>query len=131
MKSMIARLSQSSIFHCAGALLMMASWAYFANSAHPFPKPVYAAIVQGSLSALITLVLKTFIERLSQALSGITSLIIPPFAASLTSFTLLSTVHYMASTPEIWLTIAIPFSIATLYAISYNFALWKLRSQST
>ena len=53
------------------AFIAMGSWATFANLAHPMPRPLIAGVVQGTLSALITLFLKRMIEvRLLGAANG-------------------------------------------------------------
>ena len=127
MRKLIVRLSQSSAMHVAGAFIAMGGWAFFANSAHEMPKPLFAALLQGGLSACITLFLKTIIEALAARLSHVTALIVPPLIASSLSFILLTTLHTHAGTPEVWLTIALPFSVATLYAVIYNFSLWKTK----
>ena len=127
MRAIIAQLSQSSFMHVVGAFVAMGGWAFFANSAYEMPKPLFAALLQGGLSACITLFLKKTIEALAARLSGIIALIAPPLAAIAASFILLTTLHTLAGTPEVFLTIALPFTVASLYAAIYNFSLWKTK----
>ncbi|MEM9766133.1 MAG: hypothetical protein AAF968_27260 [Pseudomonadota bacterium] len=121
------RLAQSSAAHMAGAFLAMGAWAMAANWAHPWPASPIAGLVQGSLSAAITLGMKRGLEALSARLSGLTALVLPPLAAGVASLTLLSIIHAATGTPEILRTIAVPSSVATLYAAGYSLTLWRLK----
>lgn len=127
MTSPVARLMRSSIVHVAFAFLAMGSWAAFANRAHPMPAPLQAGLIQGALSAGITLLLKRSIEGLSRRFTGITALLAPPVIAGLASASLLTVIHTVAGTPEIGRTIAVPLTVATSYAALYNFSLWRSR----
>lgn len=113
----------NSGLHMAVAFVAMGSWAGYANAAHPMPQPVLAGLVQGMLSALITLMLKRIIEVLSRRLAGSTGVWLPPLAAMTFSLCLLGSIHWLAGTPEIARTIAVPLSVTTLYAASYSLAL--------
>ncbi|SON56992.1 hypothetical protein HDIA_3451 [Hartmannibacter diazotrophicus] len=117
--------AQSSPVHMAVAFAAMGGWAIWVNSAHPMPRPIIVGLVQGCLSALITLFLKRMIEAMARQLSGSAALLLPPLAAMLCSLVLLVTIHRLAGTPEIALTIALPLSVTTVYAALYNFALWR------
>ncbi len=107
----------------AVAFIAMGSWAAFANSTHPMPRPVIAGVVQGILSALITLFLKRMIEALSARLPGSAGYWVPPLVAVVASLSLLSSIHWLAGTPEILRTIVVPMSVTALYATTYNLAL--------
>lgn len=109
----------------AVAFLLMGGWAAYANSAHPMPRPLIAGLVQGCLSALITLGLKRMLEALARRLTGAAALILPVLAAAVLSAALLSAVHTLAGTPEVLRTIAVPVTVTTLYAASYTLALWR------
>lgn len=128
MSGALARLAGSSVVHMAVAFLAMGSWAVFANRAHPPPGPLLAGLVQGSLSAFITLFLKRCIERLAARYGGVSGLVLPPLYAGMTSLTLLYSVHTLAGTPEVLATIAVPLTVATCYAILYTYTLWSARS---
>lgn len=124
---MIARLMRSSIVHVGFAFLAMGSWAAFANRAHPMPAPFFAGLLQGTISATITLVLKRAIEYLASRFSGLTALLAPPVIAGLVSASLLTLLHTIGGTPEIAKTIAVPLTVATSYAALYNYSLWRIR----
>lgn len=121
----IAKLAKSSFVHVLFAFLIMGTWAYYANSNHPWPKPLIAGVVQGLISASITFVVKRTVEIVSAALNGFAALVLPAMAASMVSFICLVGIHTLVGTPEVWLTIALPFAAALLYVSSYSFALWK------
>jgi len=123
----VARLMRSSIVHVAFAFLAMGSWAAFANRAHPMPAPLYAGLIQGAVSASITLVLKRCIEYLASRFTGLAALLAPPAIAGLVSASLLTLIHTIGGTPEIARTIAVPLTVATSYAALYNLSLWRIR----
>lgn len=117
----------SSALHMAVAFAAMGAWAVFANRAHPWPEALLAGVVQGAMSALITLFLKRMIEALSRRLPGLSGLILPPVLAVAGSIALLNVIHRLAGTPEIAATIAVPVSVTALYSSAYCFALWRAR----
>lgn len=127
MSAPLARLMRSSIVHVAFAFIAMGSWAVFANRTHPMPAPLLAGLIQGMLSAVITLVLKRGIEALARRFSGLTALLAPPLIAGLVSASVLTIIHTIGGTPEIGRTIAVPLTVATSYAALYNFSLWRSR----
>ena len=122
MKQLTAAMRSSAV-HMAVAFLGMGGWAVFANSAHPMPRPLIAGVVQGTLSALITLFLKRMIEAMSVRLPGSVGGWLPPVVAMTVSLVLLTTLHWLAGTPEIARTIAVPLSVTTVYSSFYNLAL--------
>lgn len=127
MSAPFARLMRSSIVHVGFAFLAMGGWAAFANRAHPMPAPLQAGLLQGAISATITLVLKRCIEYLASRFSGLTALLAPPVIAGLVSASLLTLLHTIGGTPEIAKTIAVPLTVATSYAALYNYSLWRIR----
>jgi hypothetical protein len=127
MSGPLAGLMRSSIVHVGFAFLAMGSWAAFANRAHPMPAPLYAGLLQGAISATITLVLKRVIEYLASRFSGLAALLAPPVIAGLVSASLLTLLHRLSGTPEIAKTIAVPLTVATSYAALYNYSLWRIR----
>ncbi|MEM8731871.1 MAG: hypothetical protein AAGF79_18320 [Pseudomonadota bacterium] len=112
---------RSNLAHGAAGFLLMGSWAYFANRNFPWPAPALAFAVQGTLTAAITLLLKRTIETVLARAPDQPWL--APMAAAAISGTLLCAVHTLAGTPAFWMTIAVPFSVATGYAILYT---WRL-----
>jgi len=103
----------------------MGSWAVFANRTHPMPVPLIAGLVQGTVSATITLGLKQMLEALNSRLPGLSGLLVPPVLAGLASVVLLSVIHTLAGTPEVLRTLAVPTTVATLYAAAYTLRLWR------
>lgn len=127
MSGSLVRLMRSSIVHISFAFLAMGGWAAFANRAHPMPAPLQAGLLQGAISATITLVLKRAIEYLASRFSGLMALLAPPVIAGLVSASLLTLLHTIGGTPEIAKTIAVPLTVATSYAALYNYSLWRIR----
>lgn len=110
-----------------GAFLAMGGWALFANRAHGLNAALPAAVLQGALSAGITLTLKTVVERLAPRFGGLAALCLPPLIAAALSAALLTTLHHLAGTPEVFATVALPLAVATSYAAIYNFSLFAAR----
>ena len=123
MSGPIRRLAGSSLGHMAVAFLAMGGWALFANRDHSLPRMLTAGVVQGMLSALITLFLKSTIEWLARRFMGPTALWAPPAIAIALSATLLLAVHILAGTPEVAGTVALPLLVSTSYAALYNYSL--------
>ncbi|WFU08089.1 hypothetical protein QA646_12285 [Rhizobium sp. CB3090] len=123
MTARVRALAGSSIVHVLFAFLAMGGWAVFANRLHPMPQRVIAGVVQGVLSACLTLFLKSVVEALSKRFSGFTVLWAPPLIACLGSTGMLVTIHALSGTPEILKTIAVPLLVSTSYAAIYNYAI--------
>lgn len=119
------RAVRSSPLHMVVAFLGMGGWAVLANRAHPMPGPLIAGLVQGALSAAITLGLKRGVETLARHLPGRSALFVPPVAAWAASAALLTSMHRLAGTPEVLATILVPNAVATIYATLYTVAIWK------
>ena len=113
---------RSNLAHCLGGLVLMGSWAAFANRAHPWPAPAIAFAVQGALTAGITLLLKQAVEAVVERQPARPWL--APLAAAGISGSLLSVAHLAAGTPAFWATVVVPFSVATGYATVYT---WRLQ----
>ena len=118
---------KSSALHMAVAFCAMGGWAVFANRAHPLPEPLIAGVVQGTVSALITLILKRMIEWLGRRLPGLAAAVLPPALAVLGSVTVLSALHSLAGTPEILRTLAVPVAVTAIYSSAYSTALYRSR----
>ncbi|WP_282609298.1 hypothetical protein [Pelagibius sp. Alg239-R121] len=122
MNALIRRVAGHSVTHVLFAFVGMGSWAVFSNRAHPMPEPVVAGVVQGTLSACLTLTLKTIIDRLAARFSGSKRLWLPPLIASSVSACVLLAIHKASGTPEILATISLPMTVATSYAVIYNYS---------
>ena len=127
--SSLSRLARSTVTHVAFAFVAMGVWALFANRAHGVGA-FAPALAQGTRSGLITLVLKRGLEAFAARLSGVQALILPPLTTASVILVLLVSVHWLIGTPEIAATIAVPWSVSTLYAIAYTSALARDRRRA-
>ncbi len=116
-------LLRSSVAHGLAGFVLMGGWAVFSNRGHPMPVPVVAGLVQGCLTAAITLILKQVIEAVFARFAPPWRLILPPLAAAALSVCVLTLVHSLAGTPALWLTLSVPLSVSTGYAILYTITL--------
>jgi mannose/fructose/N-acetylgalactosamine-specific phosphotransferase system component IIC len=114
----MAKLARASATHVAVAFLAMGAWALYANRAHG-AAAILPALAQGTLSGAITFVLKRVLEWLAARLAGWRALVLPPIATASAILATLIAVHRLIGTPEIAATIAVPWSVSTLYAIVY------------
>jgi hypothetical protein len=118
----LAKLARASAVHVGVAFLAMGGWTLFANRTHG-SAAIVPALVQGTASGLITLVLKRVLEAFSARLSGPLAYVLPPLATASVILALLIAVHRLIGTPEILATIAVPWSVSTAYAMLYTAAL--------
>jgi hypothetical protein len=125
MTTRLRRIAGNSIIHVAFAFCAMGGWAMFANRDYPPGRFLLAGLVQGALSACLTLFLKTAVEQLSQRINGARALWAPPLIACLASSAILATIHALSGTPEILKTIALPLAVSTSYAAIYNYSLYR------
>ena len=86
-------LAGSGVVHVAFAFVAMGGWAVFANFSHPMPKPLLAGLVQGTISAILTLCLKSIIDTLSRMFKGTFRLWAPPLVACLATSAILVALH--------------------------------------
>ena len=93
---MIARIAQSSVTHVLFAFALMGGWACFANWQHPMPKPVVAALIQGTLSAGLTYFLKRTLDGLAARMTRGYSFWLPPLIACSASLCILLAAHFIA-----------------------------------
>jgi hypothetical protein len=118
-------LLQNKAVHGLGGFALMGGWAIWANRAHGLPAQLTAGLVQGLLTATITLFLKQVIEAIFHRTTGTLRLLLPPMAAFLVSLVLLTTIHTLAGTPALRATISVPLAVSTLYAFLYTIALGR------
>lgn len=114
---------RSNLAHMAGGFALMGGWAAFAHADHSFSTQVRSGVTQGLLTAFITLGLKRMVEAVATRLSGLVGLIAPPILACAISVSLLFTMHSLVGTPKVWTTLALPSTVATIYAALYTFRL--------
>lgn len=127
-------LAANTVFHVALAFVGLGGWAVFANRFHPLMDALGAGLLQGAISGTLTIFLKKGLERMSAMFFGarksgtghnIAALIAPPILTATTIFGILFTAHTLAHTPEVFATIAVPWTVSTIYAILYNTRLWR------
>ena len=117
--SALQRLAKSTAVHVSFAFLAMGGWTLWANAGHGLAAAWLPALVQGAISGIITLVLKRALEAMAQRLTG-AAYVIPPAVTATTILAVLVGVHRLIGTPEIARTIAVPWTVSTLYAVIYT-----------
>ncbi len=122
-----ARLARSKVAHIAFAFLAMGGWAFFANRAHGLQAAALAGLVQGAVSAVITLLLQRALETMFARLRGRAALVTPPSVSCVIVLAALLSIHGAAGTQEVISTIALPYAVSSLYAWSYTASLQKRR----
>ena len=127
---MIQRLMKSSLVHMAFGFLLMGGWALFANRAHGLQAAWLPALAQGTISALLTGVIKRALEWMDGRFAGPLAFLLPPVATASAVLAALFTIHSLIGTPERVATIAFPWSLSTLYAFIYNAALVRARTKA-
>ena len=126
---MLTRVARSISVHVGFAFLAMGGWALFANRAHG-AAALGPALAQGTMSGVITLILKRALEALAARLSGPAAYVLPPLATASVILLVLVGVHRLIGTPEIAATIAVPWSVSMLYAIVYAATLARDRARA-
>ena len=121
--SPLARLARSTPLHVAIGFLLMGGWAAFANRGHGVQAQGLAFVVQGLLSGALTLVLKRGLEAAYARMAPPFDRTVPPMVSCLVIAGVLTLVHTLAGTPEVLATIAVPWSLSTLYGFIYVFTL--------
>lgn len=125
---MLKKYIDNTFVHIGSAFIFMGAWAYFANRLHAPHQAIFAAVLQGMLSATITFFMKKALEGLSAFFIGKKwrwpALVATPLIVCTGSLILLVSAHVMAGTPELFATIALPFSVAFSYACFYSLRLW-------
>ena len=128
---MLRRWAGSGAVHALIAFLAMGGWAVFANRGHAMPQPLYSGLLQGALSACLTVFLKSVVDALSKRFHGLARLWAPPLLACLGSASLLTVLHALIGTPEIATTIAVPLLVSTSYASIYNYSISNRKGAGT
>lgn len=121
-----AKLARATFVHIAVAFVAMGGWALFANRAHG-EGAVLPAFAQGALSGAITAVLKRSLEALVPRFAGPAAYVAPPLITASVILAVLASVHRLIGTPEIAATIAVPWTVSTLYAVVYAGVLARRR----
>lgn len=122
---MIAELARRTDVHMAVAFVAMGAWGLIANWGQPMPAPISAALVQGLISVVITFALKRNLDGLRKRLGQGEGLWVPPVVVCSLSLGVLVGLHLLARTPEVAVTVSVPFAVSTTYAIAYNTLRWQ------
>jgi hypothetical protein len=130
LNSTLASLARSSVTHVAFAFLAMGGWAVFANWPHGDERALLAGLVQGTLSGLLTLGLKRFLEAAVGRLPDLSAAIVPPFLTCAGVLAILLTAHRLAGTPNVWATISVPYAVSSSYAWIYSLMLVLARRRA-
>lgn len=109
--------------HGLVGFVAMGGWAALANRAFGPTEMVQAGLIQGALSALLTLYLKRVVEHLNRRLAGPARWWCPPLVAVSGSATLLTAMHWWAGTPALLTTLALPLAVSSSYVVIYNLLL--------
>lgn len=125
MTARLRALAANGAVHVTFAFLAMGGWAVFANRSYPPPRPLLAGLIQGGMSAVLTLCLKSIIDALSRRFTGLVRLWAPPLIACLATTCTLIAIHAISGTPEILHTIAVPLLVSTSYAAAYNYSIFR------
>lgn len=126
MSSAVAGLARSGAVHGTFAFLAMGAWAAFANRGHGLEAMAMAGVIQGAISCAITLILKRSLEAMFARLAGPAAVIVPPLVTMAVVLAVLVTIHTLAGTPEVWATIAVPYTVSSSYAWIYTLALRRM-----
>ena len=118
-------LARKTSVHVVSAVLVMGSWAAFANRNHGAAALLRAACVQAGASAFFTFTLMSTLERLGARLRGTKAYIVPPSVCCVIVLAILVTAHRLAGTPQLWATIAVPYAASAGYAWVYG---WNVAS---
>lgn len=121
MTAVFRGLASNAFVHMLFAFVLMGSWAFYANRHFPRPQPLVSGLVQGMLSALLTLFLKSAIDFLARRFQGTAAYWAPPLIACIGSACILIVMHLISGTPQILKTIAVPLLVSTSYSALYNY----------
>jgi len=124
----VRELAKSTAVHVGFAFVAMGGWTLWANADHGIDAAWLPALAQGVISGSITLLLKRALEAMTQRLTGWPAYVIPPLVTATVILVVLVGVHRLIGTPEIARTIAVPWSVSTLYAVLYTLTLARGRT---
>ena len=105
----------------------MGGWAAFVNRTHGAERMLITGLVQGTLSGLLTLGLKRFLEAAGRRLTDVWAAILPPLLSCAGVLAILLIAHRLAGTPNVWATISVPYAVSSSYAWIYSLSLLLAR----
>ena len=116
----------------AMAVLLWGGWALLANWSAGHREASIAGLLQGTASALITLVMAVCANALFTRLPGpVLRIILPPLLIVSVSFSALWLAHTANATPALWATILPPSALAFAYCLYLTFSLARDASASS
>jgi len=128
-KDTLRKWGNSTFTHMLSSFILMGGWAFFANRSHAMPAPLYAGLLQGLLSAVITLGLKKSFEAVFGLWhargKGRMGVFFTPLMVCTVSASTLLACHALAGTPELIATIIVPSSVALIYGYIYTYTMWR------
>lgn len=110
------------------AFLLWGGWAWLANQAASGSRAIFAGVLQGSASAVITLIMAAIATRLFLRIqSRPLAVLLPPCLIVSVSSSVLYLIHSLGQTPNLWLTIIPPSGLAFAFCLYLTL---RLASQS-
>ncbi|MEH6491487.1 hypothetical protein [Halopseudomonas sp.] len=117
-------LAPGRLLAAALAFALWGGWALLANGGPEHPEALTAGLLQGSASALITLLMAVCATALFHRLPGpILRVALPPLLIVSVSFSALWVAHSLHATPALWATIVPPSSLAFVYCLYLTLSL--------
>lgn len=116
----IQRFITSTPLHVAFAFLAMGGWAVYANSGFGLRAMLLAGLVQGLISGALTLGLKRSVDWMRPRMARGPGYWVPPLLAICGSALFLVSAHWLAGTPQIAATVAVPLGVSFSYIFAYN-----------
>lgn len=111
--------SHKRLLPAAGmAFLLWGGWAWIANQAAGSTRAVFAGVLQGTASAVITLIMAAIATRLFLRIRfRPLAILLPPCLIVSISGSALYTIHSLGQTPNLWLTIMPPIGLAFAFCL--------------
>lgn len=101
------------------AFLLWGGWAVFVNSKGGWDKALVAGVVQGSASAILTLIMATAVVWQAQMLANpLFKALLPPVVTVAMTGTLLYAAHAICGTAHPSRTMLLPMTVAFFYCLS-------------
>lgn len=111
------------------AFVLWGGWAFYANVDSSSTFPLIPALVQGSASAIITLLMALAVQRLNILFAATPRLAawLPPFVIVAITSTLLVVFHSLAGTPNLVATVIPPSAVAFAFCLFLSLSLANTR----
>jgi len=120
----MAALAPGRLGAAAMAFALWGGWALLANGGPSQPEALTAGLLQGSASAIITLLMAICATALFHRLPApYLRVALPPLLIVSVSFSALCAVHSLHATPALWATIVPPSAMAFVYCLYLTLSL--------